>query len=646
MEDYALDVMIGKGPSARSLRLTLRPFTIVGATTRAGRISGPAARPLRGRLPARLLRRRGPRGDRPPLGRHPRHRGHRRAAAAHRRRAAGPRRGSSTGSSSASGTTPRSTATAGSTLRRGRRGDGRPRDRRDGPRRDGPPAARRDHPEVRRRAGRRRRAGARSSPRRSRRSRTSTSRTCCGSASWTGRRRGAWPRTAPGRTSSASATTCRRGARTASRPCGRPAPGPDRARRTGRAPDGRARARRRRRDARRHPRPAGGLSRPCRAPPASRSSSRRPPTARRARASGRLRPAARGRGDADVHAGRARTPRSRRSTRTTSRRSAPRSSWPTPTTSTCGPGTSGSRGSAASTAFMSWDRPILTDSGGFQVVSLGDLNAIDDDGVTFRSHHDGSRHRFTPETLDRRSRRRSAPTWRSPSTSRSRRRRPIRATSAIATERTHRWAVRSLEAHRRTGPGALRGHPGRPGPRPAAALHGVHRRASRSTASTSAASPATRRRPSATAVLDLVVPLLAGRSARPLPDGPRLARSTCSRRSTAASTCSTRCCRRGSPATASSGSRAAGSTSATSASATIRAPIQEGCRLPGLPALLAGLPRPPVPGRRAARVPARDLSQPHLHPRLHGRDPGRAARRDLPSAPSGAARAGAPAEPR
>jgi holliday junction DNA helicase RuvB len=41
MEDYALDVMIGKGPSARSLRLTLKPFTVVGATTRAGRISGP-----------------------------------------------------------------------------------------------------------------------------------------------------------------------------------------------------------------------------------------------------------------------------------------------------------------------------------------------------------------------------------------------------------------------------------------------------------------------------------------------------------------------------------------------------------------------------------------------------------------------------
>jgi holliday junction DNA helicase RuvB len=41
MEDYALDVMIGKGPSARSLRLSLKPFTLVGATTRAGRISSP-----------------------------------------------------------------------------------------------------------------------------------------------------------------------------------------------------------------------------------------------------------------------------------------------------------------------------------------------------------------------------------------------------------------------------------------------------------------------------------------------------------------------------------------------------------------------------------------------------------------------------
>ncbi|MDL1901029.1 tRNA guanosine(34) transglycosylase Tgt [Anaerolineae bacterium CFX9] len=48
-------------------------------------------------------------------------------------------------------------------------------------------------------------------------------------------------------------------------------------------------------------------------------------------------------------------------------------------------------------AFMRWDGPILTDSGGFQVFSLAQINRIDDDGVTFQSHIDGSRHRFTPE---------------------------------------------------------------------------------------------------------------------------------------------------------------------------------------------------------------------------------------------------------
>ena len=47
--------------------------------------------------------------------------------------------------------------------------------------------------------------------------------------------------------------------------------------------------------------------------------------------------------------------------------------------------------------FMNWDRPILTDSGGFQVFSLSSLNKISDDGVTFSSHVDGSRHTFTPE---------------------------------------------------------------------------------------------------------------------------------------------------------------------------------------------------------------------------------------------------------
>lgn len=48
-------------------------------------------------------------------------------------------------------------------------------------------------------------------------------------------------------------------------------------------------------------------------------------------------------------------------------------------------------------AFMQWPGPILTDSGGFQVFSLSDTRKIDDDGVTFKSHFDGSLHRFTPE---------------------------------------------------------------------------------------------------------------------------------------------------------------------------------------------------------------------------------------------------------
>ncbi len=48
--------------------------------------------------------------------------------------------------------------------------------------------------------------------------------------------------------------------------------------------------------------------------------------------------------------------------------------------------------------FMQWDGPLLTDSGGFQVFSLSQTRKIDQDGVTFRSHIDGSAHRFTPES--------------------------------------------------------------------------------------------------------------------------------------------------------------------------------------------------------------------------------------------------------
>ena len=48
-------------------------------------------------------------------------------------------------------------------------------------------------------------------------------------------------------------------------------------------------------------------------------------------------------------------------------------------------------------AFMRWPNPILTDSGGYQLMSLAELRTIDENGVEFRSHIDGSRHRLTPE---------------------------------------------------------------------------------------------------------------------------------------------------------------------------------------------------------------------------------------------------------
>jgi queuine tRNA-ribosyltransferase len=97
--------------------------------------------------------------------------------------------------------------------------------------------------------------------------------------------------------------------------------------------------------------------------------------------------------------------------------------------------------------FMGWDGPILTDSGGFQVVSLADLRRIDEDGVTFRSHLDGSTLRLTPEIVmtveaelgaDVAMAFDTPPAW--PST-------PEEA--AAATARTHLWAERCLRAHAR-----------------------------------------------------------------------------------------------------------------------------------------------------------------------------------------------------
>jgi queuine tRNA-ribosyltransferase len=49
--------------------------------------------------------------------------------------------------------------------------------------------------------------------------------------------------------------------------------------------------------------------------------------------------------------------------------------------------------------FMNWSKPVLTDSGGFQVFSLAATNAVSEDGVRFQSHIDGSRHHFTPENV-------------------------------------------------------------------------------------------------------------------------------------------------------------------------------------------------------------------------------------------------------
>ncbi|HEX5823801.1 MAG TPA: tRNA guanosine(34) transglycosylase Tgt [Candidatus Limnocylindrales bacterium] len=97
--------------------------------------------------------------------------------------------------------------------------------------------------------------------------------------------------------------------------------------------------------------------------------------------------------------------------------------------------------------FMAWDRPILTDSGGFQVVSLGDLRVVDEDGVTFRSHLDGSTHRFTPELaieVQQALGSDVAVAFDQPVFPTSE-----RAVVVDATDRTHRWAERSLRAHDR-----------------------------------------------------------------------------------------------------------------------------------------------------------------------------------------------------
>lgn len=95
-------------------------------------------------------------------------------------------------------------------------------------------------------------------------------------------------------------------------------------------------------------------------------------------------------------------------------------------------------------SFMQWSEPMLTDSGGFQVFSLAEMRKIDDDGVTFRSHIDGSKHRFTPESSIEIQQKlgadiimafdECAPPY-------------DYEYSKLAMSRTHAWAIRSQHAH-------------------------------------------------------------------------------------------------------------------------------------------------------------------------------------------------------
>jgi queuine tRNA-ribosyltransferase len=98
-------------------------------------------------------------------------------------------------------------------------------------------------------------------------------------------------------------------------------------------------------------------------------------------------------------------------------------------------------------AFMGWGGPILSDSGGFQVFSLADLRRVDEDGVTFTSHLDGSAHRLTPE----RAMEIQALLGSDVAMAFDQLVDPglPRAEVADAMERTHRWASRSLAARSR-----------------------------------------------------------------------------------------------------------------------------------------------------------------------------------------------------
>jgi queuine tRNA-ribosyltransferase len=96
--------------------------------------------------------------------------------------------------------------------------------------------------------------------------------------------------------------------------------------------------------------------------------------------------------------------------------------------------------------FMGWDRAILTDSGGYQIFSLAPLRQVSDEGVTFRSHIDGSQHHITPELIIQYQESLGADIIMALDEC------PAHDDSLEkveeATERTHRWAERCRKAHR------------------------------------------------------------------------------------------------------------------------------------------------------------------------------------------------------
>jgi queuine tRNA-ribosyltransferase len=98
--------------------------------------------------------------------------------------------------------------------------------------------------------------------------------------------------------------------------------------------------------------------------------------------------------------------------------------------------------------FMAWNGPILTDSGGFQVFSLAEMNHIDSDGVTFRDHLDGSLHHFTPEISVRIQHNLGSDIMMAFDEC------PIptdRTAVEAAVDRTHRWLARCVDEHTRHG---------------------------------------------------------------------------------------------------------------------------------------------------------------------------------------------------